>query len=747
MRLFFTLFVAVSALCAETYRSVSVTGNSRIDSEAILAQIKKPPLSDSDINQAIKAIYQTGFFDTVIAEKRGDTLVFNVTEKPLVRKIFVEGNKEVSTSDLTSVFSFGSNRFLDKFKVDTLRKNGLTYYQQKGFYDAKVAASVVPVGDNQVDVTFKITEGDRIKLRKIEFRGLNKIDPDDLRDVMETREYSWWKSWATGSGRLNKKLLEADQAILRQYLLDHGYVEGSVSDGVVEKRDDGLVLIFDVTEGEQFKVGELRVSGDQLTSGDPLDGIALKRDEIFNASKLRADSFVIAEKFGDEGYAFANVVPNTSVNSAQKTVDINFTVDRGKPVSVDRINISGNKKTYDNVIRREMLIQETEKYSGSKVRRSRELLTRTGYFNDVTISPEAVAGSDDKANLNVVVQEGQTGTFSAGVGYSSADGFLFNTRVTENNLFGQGRSIDFNADIGTEATNLLARIKDRRFLDSYWALGLEGYKTLRRFDDFDRNTTGGGFSAGYPLDKVFGETFQDFDFSIRYDFAQVEIKDVKEEAAPLIQDSKGKGNASSITPTLTRNTINNPLNPTTGSQQVISYEHAGLGGDFEFGLLTARNVLYHPLFKMGNGSLVFSNRTRFDYGTAPDKYGEGEDFFPLFKRFFPGGINSVRGYESRSMGPKVGDSEYGGSKQFVNNTELIFPLAESAGIRGVLFFDIGDAFDDNQSIDFGDLRKAYGTGIRWSSPLGPIRLEFGFPMDKEEGDSNMQTMFTFGAPF
>lgn len=747
MRIALILLILATTVFAQSFDSLSVVGNSRVDTEAILLQVKKPPLSDSDIKEAVKAIYQTGFFDTVNVERRGSTLIFNVTEKPLVRKIYVEGNSEVSTGDLTSIFSFGSNRFLDRYKVDTLRKNGVTFYQQKGFYDAKVAASVVPVGDNQVDVTFKVTEGDKIKLRKIEFRGLNQIDSDDLYDVMQTKEYSWWKSWAIGTGRVNKKLLEADQAILRQYLLDNGFVEGSVSDGIVEKRDDGLALIFDITEGERFNVGNVSTSGDSLSVGDPLEGIDLVEGEIFNASKLRADSFKIAEKFGDEGFAFANVIPNTAINSSLKTVDVTFNIAKGKPVSVDKINISGNKKTYDHVIRREMEIQETEKYSGSKVKRSKELLTRTGYFNAVTISPEAVPGVDDKANLNVVVQEGQTGTFSAGVGYSSADGLLFNARVTENNLFGQGRSIDLNADIGTEANNFLARIKDRRFLDTYWALGIEGYRTTRRFDDFDRHTTGGGLSAGYPLDRVMGEAFEDIDFSVRYDYAGIDIDDVDDTAAPLIQDSKGKSTASSVTPTLTRNTINNPLNPTEGSQQVLAYEHAGLGGDYDFGLFTVRNVLYHPLFKLGAGSLVFSNRTRFDYGIAPDKYGEGEDFFPLYKRFFPGGINSVRGYESRSMGPKVGDSEYGGSKHFVNNTELIFPLAESAGMRGLVFFDIGDAFDDNQSMDFGDLRKAYGAGIRWSSPLGPIRLEFGFPMDKEEGDSNMQTMFTFGAPF
>jgi outer membrane protein insertion porin family len=265
----------------------------------------------------------------------------------------------------------------------------------------------------------------------------------------------------------------------------------------------------------------------------------------------------------------------------------------------------------------------------------------------------------------------------------------------------------------------------------------------REYDDFDRDLAGGGMEVGYPLGEVLGEWAEDIAFSLQYEYLDIEIKNVDEnDAAQLVIDSEGRSTSSAFTPKLVRNTINNPLNPTKGSRQVLSLELAGVGGNQDYYLLEARNVLYHPLLTTSFGEFVFSWRTSFGYGESYD-----DEPFPLFKRFFPGGINSVRGYKNRTLGPKdENGNEYGGSKEFVNNLEVIFPLINSAGFKGVVFYDIGNAFDDGVSIDFGELREAYGYGIRWSSPVGPIRVEFGFPIDREEGESSMVTMFSFGAP-
>jgi outer membrane protein insertion porin family len=387
-------------------------------------------------------------------------------------------------------------------------------------------------------------------------------------------------------------------------------------------------------------------------------------------------------------------------------------------------------------------VQEQQQYSSSKIKRSQALLERLGYFDEVSITNEPVAGKDDLVNLNVNVKEAKsTGSFSIGAGYSTSDGAIANARLTENNILGTGRRVDLNADIGTQRTNLNLSVTDRRIADTDISGSIEGFRSSRLFLDFEKVLTGGAVSVGYPLESVFGELFQEYNSSLRFEGGNAEIKDVEAGAATLIKNSEGTSSYTALTPSIQRNTINNPLNPLKGSNQLLSFEYAGLAGDAEYTLLEARNTVYAPIARSDFGDFIFSNRTRVAYGES-----QNEDPFPLFKRFFPGGINSVRGYDARSLGPAENGSEYGGSKQFINNAEIIFPLIESAGIRGVVFYDVGQAFDDNQSIDMGALRQSWGAGFRWMSPMGPLRFEFGFPINREPGEDAMQPMFSFGAP-
>jgi outer membrane protein insertion porin family len=262
------------------------------------------------------------------------------------------------------------------------------------------------------------------------------------------------------------------------------------------------------------------------------------------------------------------------------------------------------------------------------------------------------------------------------------------------------------------------------------------------FNNFNRELSGGSFNFGYPGETVFGSIAEDISLNAKYELLRVNISSVDTDAAQLVKDSQGQSTSSSVTPSLTRNTINNPLNPTKGSKQILSVEFAGLGGDQDFYLFEAKNSWFYPMVESVWGDLVISDRTSFGYGESLNN-----DPFPLFRRFFPGGINSVRGFKNRTLGPvDLNGQEYGGSKQLVNNLEMIFPLINSAGFKGVVFYDFGQAYDDNQSIDFSSLRQAWGYGVRWASPLGPIRVEFGYPLDKQPGEAGMQTMFSFGAP-
>lgn len=736
---------------AEDLRVVDVQfeGLVRLDKDALQLRAGVSPgeLSVEQVSEAVKQLYRTGFFSSVQGVVRDDSiLVFKLKEKQVVRKTFVKGNDELSDKELAEVLNFGQDRYFRVTRVKELMTAAQALYQSKGYYDAQLDYQTKEVGGD-IDVVFLVTEGKKYNVTEVKIEGLDRVEEDDLLDIIETREYVWWKSWLLGSGKLNEETLKIDRQRLRQYLSDNGYVNAQVSEATVDKTPEGLKVSFSVVEGDQHKVGVVSIVGDDLIpEGEIIEELSIQTGDIFSGSATRDDSFKISEKYGDRGYAFANVVPQTSLGvnkDEEPVVNIAYQVEKGKLVHVNQVKVRGNEKTYENVIRRTLVINEQEQYATSKVKRSEILLKRQGYFDEATVTTEPAPGLDDAVDLLVNVKEGSTGSFSAGAGFSSTDGALLNAQLSERNMLGTGRTVSVNFDFGRRRNNLVLSLSDPRINDSFVSGAVDLMRTERLFTDFDRKMTGTGLTLGYPLEQLFGEAFEDIGVSAKYEFLNIDIFNVNpERAARLVLDSVGETTSSAVTPTLQRNTIDNPLNPTSGSRQILSYEYAGLGGNQDYTLLTFRNTMFFPTVDMEAGPIVFSLRNRVGYGES----GNEQDF-PLFKRFFPGGINSVRGFQNRTLGPvDENGQEYGGSKEFVTNFELIFPLVTSAGLKGVVFFDIGEAFDDNQQISFSDLRRAYGAGFRWFSPLGPIRIEFGIPMGRQEGEDSLVTLFSFGAP-
>jgi len=733
-----------------TISKVVVDGNRRIDSSAIELQIKGSSgrVTTAQINEDIKTLYNTGFFDqvsvSVVSDQGGArALKYSVVEKPVVRKVLIKGNEAVSESDLVDILKFDARRFVDKAKIQAVSRKAISYYQSQGFYDAELDYTTTPVGENEVDITFVAKEGKRYRVREVKVQGAKELDEDDMLSKIQVKPYKWWSSWLFGTGRVNTEMTDSDKQILRQYLMDNGFLEGGVGEAVIEKQEDGLHVSFDVTEGQQYKIGKITASGDLAKSSSDytLEGITSEVDEVFNATEVRNDIFTITDKFSDEGYAFANVVPNTAINKEAGTVDLDFSSTKGNLVRINKITVSGNEKTYDNVVRRTLKVEEQQLYSGTKIKRSQTLLQRLGYFDEVSITNQPTS-DPSVVDLDVNVKEATTGSFSAGAGYSTNNGAIFNTRISENNLFGTGRKANLNLDFGSQVTNQIISFDDPRINDSYVSGGLDILRTTRLYNDFRRELAGGSITFGYPGERVFGEIAEDLQLSTKYELLRVDIYDIDDDAAQFVKDSSGKSTSSAVTPSITRNTINNPMNPTKGSKQVLSVEFAGLGGDQDFYLVEARNSWFKPLVESSYGDIVISDRTSFGYGESLNN-----DPFPLFRRYFPGGINSVRGFRNRTLGPvDENGKEYGGSKQIVNNLELIFPLVNSAGFKGVVFYDVGQAYDDNQSITVDELRQAWGYGFRWASPMGPIRVEFGYPLDRKPGESAVQTMFSFGAP-
>ncbi len=582
-----------------------------------------------------------------------------------------------------------------------------------------------------------------MRLREIVFEGNTEISDDELADLVKTERYHWWSSWITGSGVVKKELLEQDTRELALYYLNRGYAEVQVGEPTVDRTEEGLRLTYRVQEGALYHLDQITAEGDLVDGSveQTLEGIEAKSGAVFSVDQLKKDTFSISEKFTDVGYAFANVEPDTRIDRDAHVVDVKFRINKGDPVQVNRINITGNQKTRDNVIRRSLKMTERELFSSSKIRASQQALTRLGFFEEVTISPEPT-NTPGEVDLAVGVREAQTGTFSIGAGVSSGEGFLFSGSISERNLFGRGHTLSFNVENGTRNDNFVLSFDNPRVNDTQWSFGADALSVEREFDDFDRKQKGGAITAGYPLYFLGPEHEDEVRFTLKYELLEITIDNVDLDAPDLVKDEEGESTSSSVTPRLVRNTIDNPLNPSEGSRSVLSTEVAGLGGDEEFWLFQASNTLYYPIAETSIGKFVFSQRTRLGYGETFN-----DEDFPLFRRFFPGGIDSVRGFDSRELGPKDEQgNEFGGSKELIANFEVIFPLISSIGIRGLAFYDVGNAFDDNESIDFSELRHAAGWGIRWSSPLGPIRVEIGYPLDREEGEDPVVTHFSFGAP-
>ncbi|OVE79755.1 outer membrane protein assembly factor BamA [bacterium J17] len=749
--LFCFFIIPLTAFAEQRIQSVEVEGNQRVDEATIILQVKSEvgsAFSNGDVTQDIKEIYRTGFFEQVAAKVRKVTgedvvLIFSVVEKPAIGKVTLVGNEEIRDGDIKEKLNLDARRFLNRAKVRAGVEEAKAFYRSRGYHDVEITVIEEPAGDNITNLKFVVKEGEKLHIREIVFEGNRTQDTSDLEDAVSVSTYSWFTSWITGSGTVKDEQLDFDRQSLTQYYLRNGFVDVVVAEPKMERIEDGLRVVFQIKEGEVFTFNNITASGTLLDDSQEktLDGIASKSGEVFNVDQLREDSFLISEKFTDIGYAFANVDPVTGINRENKTVDISYQIDKGELIEVSRINIAGNQKTADNVVRRSLAINEQELFSSSKIKKSQELLTRLGYFDEVTITPEPSVNLNE-VDLLVSVREGSTGTFSVGAGVSSGDGFIFTTRVSERNLFGTGNSLSLDVDTGSRSENYVISFDNPRVNDSRWSFGANVLAVEREFDDFDRKQKGGSLTLGYPLWFLGEEYLDDIRFSLTYELLKIDIDNVEDDAPQLIKDQEGKTTSSSVTPRLVRNTIDNPVDPTRGSRQSLSAEVAGLGGDQEFWLAQASNTWYYPLIGMGDGTLVFSQRTRFGYGDTFDN----EDF-PLFRRFFPGGINSVRGYDSRELGPKDQEgNEYGGSKQLVANFELIFPLSSAVGLKGVVFYDAGEAFDDDESIDISELRQAVGWGVRWNSPIAPIRIEIGYPIDREDGEDAVVTNFSFGSP-
>jgi outer membrane protein insertion porin family len=751
-------------------KEVKITGNVRVEDDGIRLHLKSRPGDNFDplvVEQDVKAIFRMGFFDDVNAELSQDgILTYAIKEKPYIREVKIQGASQVTKEKIETALGIGARTILDRTKVAEGVEKVRKLYTEQGYVNAAIDHSVAVEATNQAVITLDIVEGGRLLIKKVAFEGNKAFSDGDLKGLIATKE-EWIFSFITNRGVLDRDMLTNDVAILSNYYNDNGYVEHKIDDPVILRARDGLEVIFRIAEGPQYRVGKVEIGGELIQEGQQmLKSVKLTTGQIFRGSRLRDDITAITDIYSNKGFAFVQVDPVTKIDQSQKNVDVALVISKGPPVYFNRVLVTGNSKTRDSVVRREMLANEQELYSGNKVTQSRNALQRTGYFEDVQVTTKKTDQADT-LDLLVDVKEGPTGSFQVGGGYSSGDGFLANVNIAEKNIAGGGQGVSGNFSIGSSRQDFILSANDPYFYDTKNAVGLDAFNTMRKYTDFNEHKLGFGVHTSYPLKELnmpfFGRAKRGlgsdeinddgaptiWDFmrgGVSYDLTRDKINGLSATASQSIKDEAGTTVTSSVTPGLTYDSRDHFFNPTEGTKSAFSLKTAGLGGDTQFIKPDLSVRWYYPLLKDPNwgGAYVLGLGGALGYGNN----------LPLFERYFLGGINSIRGFQERSVAPRApsgcdasgnncaSTDVVGGNKAAVVNVELLFPVYEQYGLRGVAFFDVGNAFN---TFTYSDLRRSVGLGGRWMSPFGPLRVELGFPISKKPGDETSVLGFSIGA--
>ncbi len=722
----------------EKVNEVVVRGNRRVEASAILSAVSIKAgdrLDSSSTDRDIRAIFKLGQFQDVQVSSEpssdGVVLVFSVIEKPIVRNVSFIGNKEIKQEKLLEGLAVRRNSiFAQKDLVTSVAKLKKQYLDE-GYYLVEIEPMVEQRSPTEYQITFRINEGNKIRIGEINFEGVSAFSARKLRGVMETKE-EWFMSWLTGAGTYKEEVLRNDALLLADFYANNGYIQVKVGEPVVKLADDkeSLLVQISVTEGDQFRVGEISFKGDILyTEKEIRENLKTEQGEVFSRANLRADISTLTDMTADKGYAFSNVMPDTNPDPEKKLVNIAFDIDKGELVYIERISIMGNSKTRDKVARREMRLMEGELYSSTGFKRSKQNLMNTGYFEEANVST-AKGSSSNKLNVNVDLKEKATGAFTIGGGYSSLDGLIFQGSVSQSNFMGLGLKANLAAAIGGKSNTYSIGLTDPYFMDSKWTLGVDIYRNERDYTDYSRRLTGGDIKAGYPLTDFIG-LFGMYKYEIKdiYNptFNYLYWNELDSVNYPLNQTT-----TSSIYASLTNNTTDFRFDPSSGMVNTLSVEYAGLGGNNKYLREIMDNTIYYPLWWKLVGSAKFALGAVQQVGSI----------IPIDEKFYLGGIGTLRGYAARTVCPIKDGLYVGGEREMFGNLEIKFPLLQEFGVKGVTFFDYGNSWSgDNIMPD--KMLLSYGVGIRWASPMGPLRLEYGIPVNPRPGIDNKSGRFEF----
>ncbi len=725
--------------------AIDVQGAKRVGPDAIRRTMSTKVGSEFDpakVRDDVKAIFRMGYFSDVKFDAEqtagGYRLTVIVSEKPIVSAVTIDGNKDVDTADLRAALTLKERSLFQEDKVKESARKLLEVCQNKGFYDAAVESSVSEDPDGSYRIAFKVKEGEKLRITRIIVTGNHYLDAKAIRKAMDTSEKNII-SFITDSGTFKRDVLENDVRKIESLYQNNGFLDSKVSDPQIRRGKKGLEVTIHVFEGKQYRVGDVEFSGETEVPVDQLrKAVKLKRAEVFDRETLLSDLLALTTILNDRGYAQALVSPLVEKRKNYPVADVTYKMERGRKFRFGKVEVTGNTKTFDRVVRRGLAVADGRTYTATGLKESKENLTRVGYFKDVKISTAPSAAVADEMDVKVEIQEAPTGTLSGGLGFSSVDKLFGVVQLSENNLFGRGWKGTLNGQFGARRTVFSLEFRDPNFLDTDYSLLVNAYKTDTKYTDFERKAQGGRVGSGYELDR-----FTSVGLTFRYD--DVLVNEVTAVQSTFLKEQFALGwqQTQSLAASITRNSTDKYLDPSRGSVLSATVEWAGkpLGGDSQF----ARYFLNGKMFFPVTESTVLSGN--FLWGHTISTVG-GE--VRLAERYFLGGPYSIRGFKSRSLAPADPNTGelIGGNKELVLNAEYLFPLFNDIGFKGVVFFDMGNTWRQGEWPWKGPaLKKAAGIGVRWYSPMGPLRFEWGWNLSPSPGEARRVAEFTIGTAF
>lgn len=754
------LFASSGALAFDpfTVKDIRVEGIQRTEAGTVFSYlpVKVGETFDEDkAAQAIRALFATGFFKDVRIEVDNDVLVVIVDERPAIASIDFTGIKEFDKEQLKKGLKevgLAESRIFDRALLEKAEQELKRQYLSRAKYSVEIKTTVTPLERNRVAINFTVDEGEVAKIRQINIIGAKAFKEKELLNLFVLRTPGLL-TWYTKNDQYSRQKLQGDLETLRSYYLNQGYLEFNVESTQVQITPDkhDIYLTVNINEGEKYTVSSVKLAGDLLLPEDELRKLVqLKPGDTFSREKLTDTTKSISDRLGNEGYAFANVNAAPELDKEKREVAFTIYVDPGKRVYVRRLNVTGNTRTRDEVIRREARQMESAWYDGEKINKTRTRVDRLGYFDEVTVETPAVAGSTDEVDVNVNVKEKPTGNLLLGAGYSSTEKVVLSGAISQNNIFGSGNSLGLQVN-----TSKLNRTISVSYTEPYYTI--DGVS--RGFDVYQRNVDptslsigayksksyGGGVRYGFPIAED-----DAISLGVSYDLTTLEVfrndstfgtspqryLDFVDEFGDTARTLLGSVGWS-------RDRRDSLIYPTTGTLQRVNGEVGVPGGNMRYYRLQYQYQRFWPLTR----TLTLMTNTDLGYGN-----GYGGRPLPFFKNFFAGGIGSVRGYQASSIGPRdaVTDDAVGGNRRAIGNMELLFPFPGSGtdkSLRLGWFVDAGSVWAQGEKMSFSDLRFSTGLSLSWSSPLGPLKFSIGQPFKKQSEDKIQRFQFQLGTIF